>query len=136
MQRWADQDVADDGAAEQGPDAAELVVVDVDPLPPVVGTDAALADETLLFPEVGTNLVAEAGAPDGATAPDGPAGCEVVVRQRMVNQRLAACPLEVRSSAAAWDGGRLVVWCSKSGDAPYLGENSSCLSELKVAVSL
>ena len=60
---------------EQGPDAAELVVVDVDPLPPVVGTDAALADETLLFPEVGTNLVAEAGAPDGATAPDGPAGC-------------------------------------------------------------
>ena len=97
---------------EQGPDAAELVVVDVDPLPPVVGTDAALADETLLFPEVGTNLVAEAGAPDGTTAPDGPAGCEVVVRQRMVNQRLAACPLEVRSSAAAWDGGRLVVWCS------------------------
>ena len=97
---------------EQGPDAAELVVVDVDPLPPVVGTDAALTDETLLFPEVGTNLVAEAGDPDGATAPDGPAACEVVVRQRIVNQRLAACPLEVRSSAAAWDGGRLVVWCS------------------------
>jgi carbon-monoxide dehydrogenase large subunit len=97
---------------EQGPDAAELVVVDVDPLPPVVGTDAALTDETLLFPEVGTNLVAEAGDPDGATAPDGPAACEVVVRQRIVNQRLAACPLEVRSSAAAWDGGRLVLWCS------------------------
>ncbi len=97
---------------EQGPDAAELVVVDVDPLPPVVGTDAALTDETLLFPEVGTNLVAEAGDPDGATAPDGPAACELVVRQRIVNQRLAACPLEVRSSAAAWDGGRLVLWCS------------------------
>ena len=28
---------------------------------------------------------------------------------------------------------RLVVWCSKSGEAPYLGPNSSCLSELKVA---
>ena len=31
---------------------------------------------------------------------------------------------------------RLVVWCSNRGDAPYFGKNSSCLSELKVAVSL
>ena len=29
-------------------------------------------------------------------------GCEVVVRQRIVNQRVAACPLEVRAAAAAW----------------------------------
>ena len=31
---------------------------------------------------------------------------------------------------------RLVVWCSNSGEAPYFGANSSCLSELKVAAVL
>ena len=99
--------------ADQGADAAELVVVDYDPLPAVVGPLAALDDGApVLFPEVGTNLVGAFGRPEGATSPDGPSGCEVVVRQRIVNQRLAACPLEVRSSAATWVDGRLVLWCS------------------------
>ena len=51
----------------------------------------------------------------GADRGDGPHAlddCEVVVRQRLVNQRVAACPLEVRSSAAAWVDGRLHMWCS------------------------
>ena len=98
--------------ADQGADAAEQVVVDYEPLPAVVEPLAALDDEAVLFPEVGTNLVGAFGDPAGATAPDGPAGCEVVVRRRVVNQRLAACPLEGRSSAAAWVDGRLVLWCS------------------------
>jgi carbon-monoxide dehydrogenase large subunit len=99
--------------ADQGTDAAELVTVDYEPLPAVVDPLAALDDGApVLFPEVGTNLVGAFGHPDGATAPDGPGGCEVVVRRRIVNQRLAACPLEVRSSAAAWVEDRLVLWCS------------------------
>jgi carbon-monoxide dehydrogenase large subunit len=101
---------------EQGVDAAEQVVVDYGPLPVVLDVHAALAPDQpeggLLFPETGSNVVGAFGAADGAAAPDGPAGCEVVARQRIVNQRLAACPLEVRSSAAAWVDGRLVVWCS------------------------
>ncbi|HEX6569202.1 MAG TPA: molybdopterin cofactor-binding domain-containing protein, partial [Acidimicrobiales bacterium] len=97
---------------EQGDDAAETVVVAYEPLPAVVDPTAALDDRALLFPDVGTNLVGAFGAADGATAPGGPGGCEVVVRRRIVNQRLAACPLEGRSSAAAWVDGRLVVWCS------------------------
>jgi carbon-monoxide dehydrogenase large subunit len=98
--------------ADQGADAAELVAVDYDPLPAVVDPLDALADATILFPDVGTNLVGAFGDAGGAASPDGPAGCEVVVRQRIVNQRLAAAPLEGRSSAAAWVDGRLVVWCS------------------------
>ena len=39
-------------------------------------------------------------------------GCEVVVTQDVVNQRVAAVPLEVRSAAAAWIDGRLVQWSS------------------------
>ena len=32
------------------------------------------------------------------------AGCEVVVEQRIVNQRVAAAPMEPRAAAASWDG--------------------------------
>ena len=73
-------------------DAAELVEVDYDPLPAVVDIEAALADGApLQFPELGTNLAAGVRDPAGA---DPLAGAEVVVRARMVNQRLAVVPME------------------------------------------
>jgi len=92
----------------QGPDAAELVFVDYDPLPVVVDPEAALDTDTFLFPEAGTNLALElAFGTDEALFAD----CEVVVRQRIVNQRVAPCPLEVRAATAAWgDDGRVTVW--------------------------
>src|SRR5262245_29006827 len=96
--------------AEQGEDAAELVVVDYEPLPAVVDPATALDGDTVLFPEAGTNQVGGFGHPPGEGS--GPEDCEIVVRQRIVNQRLAACPLEVRSAAAAWVDGRLVTWIS------------------------
>jgi len=73
-------------------DAAELVDVDYDPLPAVVDPEDALApDAELQFPDFGTNLVGGArSAPD----PDPLAGADVVVRARMVNQRVAVLPLE------------------------------------------
>jgi carbon-monoxide dehydrogenase large subunit len=92
----------------QGEDAAELVIVDYEPLPAVVDVEQALRDEVLLFPEAGTN-VAISRNQDG---PDLFESCEIVVRQRLVNQRVAPCPLEVRSAAVAWSGGRLVMWIS------------------------
>jgi carbon-monoxide dehydrogenase large subunit len=98
--------------ADQGEDAAEAVTVDYEPLPALVDPMAALAGDVMLFPEVGTNLVCEFGTEPGADGPDALDDCEVVVRHRLVNQRVAACPLEVRSSAAAWVDGRLHVWCS------------------------
>jgi carbon-monoxide dehydrogenase large subunit len=97
---------------EQGADAAEWVVVDYAPLPVVVDPVEALASEAILFPELGSNLVTTFGEEGGDGVPGRTAGCDVVVRQRIVNQRLAAAPLEGRSSAAAWVDGRLVLWCS------------------------
>ncbi|MGH9250564.1 MAG: xanthine dehydrogenase family protein molybdopterin-binding subunit, partial [Acidimicrobiales bacterium] len=96
---------------DQGEDAVEAVAVDYEQLPTLTDPMAALTSEVKLFPEVGTNLVCEFGEPAHA-GPDALDGCEVVVRRRLVNQRVAACPLEVRSSAAAWVDGRLHVWCS------------------------
>ncbi len=94
----------------QGADAAELVVVDAEPLPPVVGVEAALRDETLLFPEAGTNVcLAFPGERDEALF----AGCEVVLRHRFVNQRVAPAPLEVRAAASVWGtDGRLTHYAS------------------------
>jgi carbon-monoxide dehydrogenase large subunit len=93
-----------------GVDAAELVQVDYEPLPAVVGAARGLAGETLLFPDVGTNVCAAHPAePDEALFE----GCDAVVSGRLVSQRLAACPLEMRGCAAVvGDDGRLTVWLS------------------------
>ena len=79
--------------AYQGPDAAELVAVDYDPLPAVVDMRDAAADEVLLFPEAGTNTVLSFGLdePFDEHLFD---GCEVVVTRTIVNQRVAPAPLE------------------------------------------
>jgi carbon-monoxide dehydrogenase large subunit len=100
--------------ADQGEDAAELVVVDYQPLAVVVDPLVALESDTLLFPDVGTNVCVDSahmGIP--AERADLFDGCEVVVTERLVNQRLAPCPLEVRSGAAAWTAdGKLVQWAT------------------------
>ena len=93
----------------QGEDAAELVSVDYQPLAAVVGVDAALAGESLLFPAAGSNVLRSGGGP----APDGAFdGCDVVVQRTFPNQRVAPVPLEVRAAAATWSGGRLTLWAS------------------------
>ncbi|MEU8490399.1 MAG: xanthine dehydrogenase family protein molybdopterin-binding subunit [Actinomycetota bacterium] len=71
-------------------DATELVEVGYDPLPAVTDIEAALADDApLQFPDQGSNLAAgERGTGDPLD------GAEVVVRARMVNQRVAAVPME------------------------------------------
>jgi aerobic carbon-monoxide dehydrogenase large subunit len=94
-----------------GADAAELVVVDYDPLPVVVDPEEALKDETLLFPDAGSN-VASRTQPPAAHAADLFDGCDVTVSGTLVSQRMAPCPLEPRSTAAMFEDGRLTVWLS------------------------
>ncbi|TCK21673.1 xanthine dehydrogenase family protein molybdopterin-binding subunit [Pseudonocardia endophytica] len=72
-------------------DAAELVEVDYDPLPAVTDIEEALSEGAeLQFPETGTNIAAGLRAPES----DPLADADVVVRARMLNQRVAAVPLE------------------------------------------
>ncbi|HEY2509101.1 MAG TPA: xanthine dehydrogenase family protein molybdopterin-binding subunit [Streptosporangiaceae bacterium] len=93
----------------QGEDAAELVGVDYQPLPAVADIEAALAGESLLFPAAGSNVALTAGAPPDPGAFD---GCEVVVEQTIVNQRLAPVPMEGRATAASFADGKMTVWAS------------------------
>ena len=94
-----------------GVDAAELVMVDYEPLPSVTDPRQALEEEVLLFPEVGTNVCSQIvpGERDESLFDD----CEVVVSGTLVSQRLAAAPLEPRSAAAVMgEDGRLTAWLS------------------------
>ena len=93
----------------QGEDAADLVSVDYEPLPVVLGPAAAVADETLLFPAAGTNVAVANPVPTDDAPFD---ACEVVVGQDVVNQRVACLPMEGRASAVSYENGKLTVWAS------------------------
>jgi aerobic carbon-monoxide dehydrogenase large subunit len=97
----------------QGEDAIELVAVDYEPLPAVLGYDPD--DSSLLFEEAGTNVAGYWGDAS-SLAPDLFDGCEVVVTHTIVNQRVAPAPMETRAAAAAWgEDGRLTAWIPNQG---------------------
>jgi carbon-monoxide dehydrogenase large subunit len=109
--------VSEDRAS--GLDAAELVLVDYDPLPAALSIEEAVKDEVLLFPEVGSNVANRSGVDefdDGLFD-----GCDVVVAGVLVSQRLVAAPLEPRSAAAVvGDDGRLTLWATSQ--TPHTGK--------------
>ncbi|MCD9622959.1 xanthine dehydrogenase family protein molybdopterin-binding subunit [Rhabdothermincola salaria] len=96
-------------------DAAEMVVVDIDPLPPVTDLEASCAataasgSGTVLFPGLGTNVAFEGRF---GTADDPCADAPHVVEGRFVNQRVAPAPMEPDGVLAVPDGDRLLVWAS------------------------
>jgi len=91
-------------------DAAEIVVVDAEPLEAVVGPEAALADGApLLFPGAGTNV---AHAFEEGWDRDVLAGADVVARLRVRHQRLAPVPMETNAILVVPQGEGLTVWVS------------------------
>ncbi|HLN13736.1 MAG TPA: molybdopterin cofactor-binding domain-containing protein, partial [bacterium] len=96
-------------------DAADLVDIEYAPEPAVVDLERAAAGAPFAHPTLGTNVafrtLLERGDVEAAFR-DAP----VVVTQRMVNQRVAAVPLEPRGTVAMYDGsqgqGMLTVWTS------------------------
>jgi carbon-monoxide dehydrogenase large subunit len=99
--------------AYQGEDAADLVDVDYEPLDAVIDMKEALRDEILLFPEAGTNTVTGMHLAKEDPGDELFADCEVVVSREIVNQRVAAAPLETRAASAYWgEDGRCTIFCS------------------------
>ncbi|MGZ4505588.1 MAG: xanthine dehydrogenase family protein molybdopterin-binding subunit [Nocardioidaceae bacterium] len=109
----------------QGEDAAELVDVDYEPMTAVVDPHDARTDANLLHPDAGTNTVWTIGLDGPAFSPDGEKeffdGCDVIVTQQILNQRVAPAPMETRSAAAVWHtddehpDGRLIMWLGNQG---------------------
>jgi len=91
----------------QAVDGAEQIWVEVDPLPPVLDVASALADEVLLFPEAGTNLVHEATVRTPGPAPtyEREATIEVEI------PRLSPVSIEPLAILAMPSGDGLEVWC-------------------------
>ena len=77
----------------QAVDATELVIVDYEPLAPVTDPEAAAQDEVLIFGDHGTNILNHMESPSAADFSE----CEVIVSERIVNQRLTAAPIEGRT---------------------------------------
>ena len=98
-------------SSRQAVDAAEAVWADVEPIDAVIDLEAAASDGVVLFDDLGTNIVLEKGDPVG---PDDLAG-DVVVTERLVNQRMAPVPLEGRVAAARWTDGKLTQWACTQG---------------------
>lgn len=103
---------------QQATDAAEMIFIDYEFLPALIDLEESLASETLIYEAAGSNAVFDTtalGLPENSPADEFFADCEVTITGRFLNQRVAPCPLEVRASAASWDGGRLVQWISSQG---------------------
>lgn len=89
----------------QADDAAEQVLVDFEPLDVVADMESAVAEGApLLFDDIKGNIVMGTNDPT-----DSLAGADVVVRARVVNQRIAAVPME----------GNAVVAIPPTGDEPF-----------------
>jgi aerobic carbon-monoxide dehydrogenase large subunit len=94
-------------------DAAETIWVDFDPLPVVIDISQALSDETLLFPEVGTNLVHQATVGSSEPPPDVEAEAEIVVDI----PRVAPVTIEPLAILARPYLDGLEVWCGHQSPA-------------------
>ncbi|MHB8189710.1 MAG: xanthine dehydrogenase family protein molybdopterin-binding subunit [Ferrimicrobium sp.] len=96
-------------SAEIAEDACDAIVVDYEPLPVVVDPEEAATDSVRLFAG-GSNVVTLTQA---TVDPEFFVDADVVVVQRLINQRLAPAPLETRALAArVSDDGRLQVLAS------------------------
>ncbi len=94
-------------------DAADLVNVEYEPLPAIVDMEKALAGGPLVHEEFGTNLAFTHVMKNGdAAAAFKRADC--VVKQRLVNQRLAPIAMETRGVVAQYLAGekQLTLWSS------------------------
>lgn len=95
-------------------DIVDSVHVEYEPLPPVVDAEKALEkDSPLLYEEWGDNIIMhytfKAGDVDAAFA-----SADLVIRERLANQRYAPTPIEGRGVVAYFEKtrGELTVWDS------------------------
>jgi carbon-monoxide dehydrogenase large subunit len=113
---------------EQSVDAAEAVIVDYDPLPPVLRPDEAMApDAPLLFDEHGSNVCFGTTFPAEGEAPDPLVGADTIAEVTMVSQRLAGVPIETNGILAVPADGGLTCWVSHQAPHAIHGEYAPLL---------
>jgi aerobic carbon-monoxide dehydrogenase large subunit len=106
-------------------DAAEDVIVDLEPLPVVVDPEQALQDDApIIHEEFGTNQVFDWSL-EGGDAEAALRDSDVVVERRVVNHRIAGGAIEPRSTLAEWREGKLTMWSSTQ--IPHIARIILCI---------
>jgi carbon-monoxide dehydrogenase large subunit len=106
-------------------DAADAIVVEIDPLPAVVDLEQAMTGQpAVIHPEFANNLAVPLVPGGTGVKPDGTvddaaidaafASAEVVISQRMMNHRLAPSAIEPRGVVAHYEPGKgtMTIWSS------------------------
>jgi carbon-monoxide dehydrogenase large subunit len=106
-------------------DAADAIVVDIDPLPAVVDLEKAMTGQpVVIHPDFANNLAVPVVPSGTGVSPDGTvddtaidkafAAAEVVLSQRMINQRLVPNAMEPRGVVAHFEPGKgsMTIWSS------------------------
>lgn len=100
----------------QAQDAADAVEVEYEPLPAIVSPEDATHDGApQLFDEIDNNIAFTWIASSGDEGVEKAfAEADVVVKERIVQQRLLPTAMEPRAAFAQWNGGteELTVWCT------------------------
>ena len=94
-------------------DASELVIVDYEPLVPILDRVAALADDSeLVHPELGTNLASSITDPDDAELDAILAAAPHVITETFHQHRYNPMPMETNGIIAEWNpaDAQLTVW--------------------------
>jgi len=101
---------------ELAEDAAELVQVEYEALPPVVDSEEALKDQSVLHEDAGTNLVWRGVFEYGDVEKAFQEAAHVVEIDHMHFHRFSSTPLEPNVIIAQWDNKdeRLYYWCNNS----------------------
>ena len=112
-------------------DAADAITVDYDPLPVAVDPEQAMTgqpvvlhadfpDNLMLGPLPGGTGVGADGEVDDTAIDQAFAEAEVVISQRMVNQRLAPTPIEPRGVVAHYEPGKDTITIWSSTQSPHM----------------
>ena len=97
-------------------DAAEAVVVDIDPLPAVTAAeDAAAGSAPQLYDDVPGNVALDYHYGDTEAVKAAFAKAAHVTRLKLVNSRLVVNAMEPRAALAAYDGGRFTFYVGSQG---------------------
>ena len=105
---------------EAAVEGAELVDVDYETLPVVVDGEKATATGAPLVHAEAPNNIAWEWEVNGGDVDAAAAKAEVVVKQRIINQRLIPNPIEPRGIVAAYDKGTNQLTITSSTQVPHL----------------
>lgn len=109
-------------------DAAELVVVDYEPLPAVTGARAAaMPDAPRIWPQAASNVSVDVSVGDAQAAEAAFRSAAHVVRLDTTINRVTGVPMEPRSALGTFEDGRYLVYASTGGVHRHRSEIAGAL---------